>query len=516
MHKWIAWTLLTFLPTLALAAEDPIEPPDKIVGMYIHQHWPYNHPYAARTWTIADWEGYVDGLQQLGFNTIKIWPVLETMPEPLTPSDVAVLDRIRQVIDIIHAKQMRVVIALCPNVMADDAVAGQSTFEQRYFFQCDLRVNPGDAEAVERLMKRREKLFRPLAAADAVAIIDSDPGGYPGSTNEEFVALLGKHRQMFDRLRPGIEILYWMHAGWPAYCRYYEKASFAMGEEREFADALAKLNSLNPEPWGLAGNIHYAKQAGLTDRAIDYRYGAVEAEPSFPLTNYGGEGPYLAAQGAQGRGVMANAQTHCLQLPYTFAFAQGAQGKPLSDADFLDFANRLLPGHGPEIVAGWSALHCGDPARMERSAQALDALANRDLALGPLKGLLFGDPQRFLTDIAMQLRLQAAYENFCTASEQDAEVGESFALFVDEFARWQQRHGYAGRAAWAWPRLDAALDKLKSPEIDAVRRPALYSSAPFSKVKEEYAAAETATLRLVEAMQTTKSRMLPSSAAAGP
>ena len=23
--------------------------PDNLVGMYIHQHWPYNYPYAART-----------------------------------------------------------------------------------------------------------------------------------------------------------------------------------------------------------------------------------------------------------------------------------------------------------------------------------------------------------------------------------------------------------------------------------------------------------------------------------
>ena len=59
----------------------------KMVGMYVHQHWPYHHPYAARTWTVDDWTGYADGLHRLGFNTIMIWPVLETMPEPLTPSD---------------------------------------------------------------------------------------------------------------------------------------------------------------------------------------------------------------------------------------------------------------------------------------------------------------------------------------------------------------------------------------------------------------------------------------------
>ena len=37
-----------------------------IIGMYVHQHWPYNHPYAARTWTAEDYRGYADGLTKLG------------------------------------------------------------------------------------------------------------------------------------------------------------------------------------------------------------------------------------------------------------------------------------------------------------------------------------------------------------------------------------------------------------------------------------------------------------------
>ena len=61
----------------------------KMVGMYVHQHWPYNRPYAARTWTLDDWRGYADGLCKLGYNAVMIWPMLETMPDPPTPSDQA-------------------------------------------------------------------------------------------------------------------------------------------------------------------------------------------------------------------------------------------------------------------------------------------------------------------------------------------------------------------------------------------------------------------------------------------
>src|SRR5690349_8213629 len=112
----------------------------RIVGMYVHQHWPYNHPYAARTWTIKDWQGYADGLKRLGYNSILIWPVLETMPDPLTASDRANIRKIAQVIDLLHEEfGMRVYIVLCPNVIAQDEVASKMPFPKRHFFYCDRR-----------------------------------------------------------------------------------------------------------------------------------------------------------------------------------------------------------------------------------------------------------------------------------------------------------------------------------------------------------------------------------------
>ena len=45
-----------------------------MLGMYVHTHWGYNRPYSARRWTVADWEGYLEGLSRLGFDTVKVWP----------------------------------------------------------------------------------------------------------------------------------------------------------------------------------------------------------------------------------------------------------------------------------------------------------------------------------------------------------------------------------------------------------------------------------------------------------
>src|ERR1019366_1249193 len=141
--------------------------PDNVLGMYIHEGWPYNHPYAARTWTLEDWRGYADGLKRLGYNSLLIWPVLETMPDPLTPSDRANLRKIAQVIDLLHQDfGMRAYVVLCPNIMAKNAEARKATFLKRHFFYCDMRVNPGDRAAVKRMMDWRAKLLAPLARMD--------------------------------------------------------------------------------------------------------------------------------------------------------------------------------------------------------------------------------------------------------------------------------------------------------------------------------------------------------------
>ena len=274
----------------------------KLIGMYVHQHWPYNRPYAARTWTLEDWRGYADGLTKLGYNTIMIWPMLETMPEPPTPSDLAQLEKTAKVINILHDEfGMQVWLALCPNVSVNDREASKATVWKRHFFYCDTRVDPGDPVAMRQLMARREKLLRPLAKVNAISIIDSDPGGYPGSTNAQFVHLLAEHRKLFDRLRPGIELVYWMHVGWKGYCRFYQTGKFSWGTPQEQVNVLERLKTLNPEPWGLANGLVHAKKVGIESRVISFSYGRIEGEPSFPMTNFGGDGAYQGGKDATAR-----------------------------------------------------------------------------------------------------------------------------------------------------------------------------------------------------------------------
>ncbi|MGC8668820.1 MAG: hypothetical protein ACP5VE_11975 [Chthonomonadales bacterium] len=508
MNKRITRREFMAAASAALAAKAiPGEPSMQMIGMYIHQHWPYNHPYCARTWTLSDWNGYLTGIRELGYNTVMIWPVLDTMPEPLTPSDQRAIAKIARVIRLAHEKLgMKVYLALCPNVMADDARASRAPFEKRHFFACDIRVNPGDAEAMARMMRRREEMLRPLAEADGVAIIDSDPGGYPNSTNAEFVRLLGEHRKMLDRLRPGMELVYWMHMGWEAYSRFYATGRLEAGAAEEHLDALRRLQALNPEPWALFNGLPYAQSLGLASRVALFNYGVIEWEPQFPKTNFGGRGAYDGGRALGPRGVMGNAQTHCVQIPNTFAFARGALGLPLEEADYKDLAEKLIPGLGELIHAGWRSLASHDARAMRDAARQIARAASGRHAEGPLSGLLFGSPRRFLDDLVLMLRYQAALEDFVASGNDGTSPEGPLLTLVTAAGAWQKVHGYQN--LWQDEALMAALRRLKDPAVDEVlglsyeaRPPLPPNTTPFQQVARNFLAIETYTPRLLHAMR---------------
>ncbi len=502
------WVYLSLILMAGAGAETPRgTAAPKLLGMYVHQHWPFHHPYAARTWSLEDWRGYAGGLKQLGFNTILVWPMLEIMPDPPTPSDRASLRKMARVIDMLHREQgMRVYLALCPNIVARDAEARKATFESRHYFYCEELVNPGDPAAVSRMLARREKQLRPLKNADGVAVIDSDPGGYPGSTIAEYVALLGEHRKMFDRLRPGIELLYWMHAGWRGWSKMYETGKISFNTPEEYDETVRRLVKLNPEPWGMANGLEYARRHGIANRVISFNYGRIENEPSYPMTNFGGGSAYEGARSEAPRGVMGNAQTHCVQLPNTFAFARGAQGLPLGEADYLRFAEDLIRGQGALIVAGWRTLASGKPAEMRSTAVKLQQAADAAPAGGRLKGLLFGSPARFLTDLALMLRQRASSEELAAAVDSGQDPVEPLRHLVRDAAAWQARHGYENN--WGEPRLLQALRKLDLAPLNEVlalsyevRRPLKPGEPAFEEVRRNFARIETFTPRLLAAMR---------------
>jgi hypothetical protein len=407
---------------------------------------------------------------------------------------------------------MRVYLCLCPNIISRNEDATRASFQTRHYYYCEDLVNPGDPAALKRMIDWREKLLRPLRNADGITIIDSDPGGYPNSSIAEFVNLLGEHRKMLDRVRPGIELVYWMHVGWRCWGRLYEQGKLIFGTPEEHNETLTRLKELNPEPWGMANGLEYARQHNVADKVISFNYGRIEGEPSFPMTNFTGQNAYEGAATDAPRGVMGNAQTHCVQLPNTFAFARGAEGKPVTDADFVEFANDLIPGKGELIVKGWSTLQNGAIDDRRAVADELDAAARSRPKTGRLKGLLFGSGTRFLTDLAMMLRTRAAIDDLARVTDAGENPKAALQRLVEDGGAWQARHNYQNN--WYDPKLQTALRKIDSTPLNRALDVTYEAKGNFDSnhlafetIRQNFARMETYSTRLLDAMRETLAAM---------
>lgn len=475
----ISFLILTLDPSKAQLKTDK---PKQMLGMYVHMHWSFNHPYAARSWTLADWRGYLKSINMLGYNTVVIWPVIETMPDPLTYSDKAHLEKMSSVVKI--AKNdlgMRVYFVLTPNVAANNGEASKYTLEDRPYNFCSVLINPKKSEEILKMMERRKKLCGYFKQADGFFLIDGDPGGWPDCKNDEFVNIFSQHRKMLNSLRSGMELYIWSHQGWETTGKIYS-GNDSRTSATDLAKLLTMLSKKEFEPWGVVGSRYendiaqIAGISGVADKVVTFKYGAIEREPSFPFTNYNDGVAYRGGKDIGVLGILGNAQQHGVQLPNTFVFAQAAKGLRIERQDYVSFADKLISENGGKIVDAWEALMSEDPTRMNRQAEQLQNLLVQNLSMGSLGGLLFGDPHRFVEDLILQLKARASIYEFLLAAEKYPKNSNEFSAslkdFILWFEKWQRFHGFVG-----WPRstripglmekLMGTLKNLDSPQLTA-------------------------------------------------
>ena len=459
-----------------------------MLGMYIHMHWSYNHPYAARTWNPQDWRSYLTGLRSLGYDLIQIWPMLDSMPPEPTASDLAFLDKLGQVIRMAQDEMgMRVTIVSCPNTIGNEK-SSRYGFEDRPYFECEWKVNPGDPAEVEVLLNGRRKQFAPISHADGIVVIDSDPGGYIGSTNEDFVALMAGHIGVMRELNPASELVYWMHFGWERYNRFWDETTrWRPGDPplnmdtdpRVFHDTLALVKDRIAEPWSvlsnnsLPGHREATDVLGLAAKRCGLHYGLIEGEPTFPFTNCS---PALIAEVMQGYtptdfplGFLANAQTHVLQLPNTYLVAEhwlrGADARP----DLAAFADQVIPGLGECIARAWAAVESADAPLMRGLGRELRAEVGKPHAEGVSSGLLMGDADRFLTDLAMNLEARASFAELQAALDAGGDPRPALRAALADLRPYQQRLGFVDAGGGPiWPGFMQQVARLGDPDINAV------------------------------------------------
>jgi len=472
--------------------------------MYVHTHWAYNHPYAARTWTLKDWEGYLAGLATLGYDMVMVWPLCDSMPPELTRSDREFLDTIAEVIDLAHARfGMKVAVTSTPNIIGNER-ASEYAFSSRPYFICEKKVNPGNETDVAAFLEGRRNQFRYLRDADALVIIDSDPGGYAGSTNDEFVSLAKQQVSVFRGYNRSAEFIYWMLAGWESYNRFWAETAadpsgktdmWANWKGEDFKETLSLMKEEIDEPWSVFSWLPEHRDAvrslGMASKAMYFPYGVVEGEPAFPLTNCNSEAvaDTLASEAVTEcpHGVMANAQTHCLQLPHTYMFAHFAKGGTREQLDLAQFADDLLPECGDIVAGAWSAIEERDGGRQTVSAEKIRALIGRGHPEGRLRGLLFADADRFLEDLAMNLDVRTSLLDFGVAVQAGNEPARALRRTLDCLRPYQERLGFVD--AYAGPlhtEFNNELARLGAPRLNDVLK--LFSDWRVPSVRHGLAA----------------------------
>jgi hypothetical protein len=240
-----------------------------------------------------------------------------------------------------------------------------------------------------------------------------------------------------------------------------------------------------PEPWSVtsSNSIHLeaTERMGAAHRRIFLPYGLIEGEPTFPLTNYtpGPMAEHLSQYSAAvyPRGVMANAQTHCLQLPHTYLFAHFAQGGTASALDVEGFADQVIPGSGAVVARAWQEVESGDAAAQRNAARAVRQETGKPHRAGKSSGLLFGNADRFLNDLAMNLEVRAALTDLKAAindagaalGAKPAGVRLALKQALLHLRPYQQRLGFVD--AYGGPlytALNEPVARLNDPAIGAI------------------------------------------------
>jgi hypothetical protein len=420
-------------------------------GMYGHLHWAYNYPYACRTWSEHDWWSYIDLLSHMRLNLLQIWTMVGILPHPLSEADRKYLEKYRAVVGYAHGTWgMEVWLGDCANNVAESDKG--MPIEKREYFQVEVLKDPGDPKQFQQIMDSRENLYRTLPRADAYWIIDSDPGGWKGSPASELVDIFVGHRKLMDRFckRPKDQALvYWMWWGWGT-----------KPQKENWRDVVLGLKERLPEPWYLSAcnleHVALLKELGLTHKAICFPYGAVEHEPSPPMTvfqeHYIRESARVAKAGSL-MGLMGNSQTPVVQLPDIYLLSRLAWNPddPASFDEILEDLSIQLDPKNPLVLAdAWKALKGDDADAMLKARERLnrhdeEKPGNRKFD-GSLASYVPGGIAGLHQDLRKLLTIKAAevHATEYVGKRSMEDLKTELVTYFDALLDWTGKTGYHG------------------------------------------------------------------------
>ncbi len=494
--------------------EGPVDkrsaPSFSVRGMHLNG-WPFKHPYSFRSWREADWKRYADILSYQGVNLFYIWPFMEIIPLPLSKEDEQYLQEFRRVVDYAQREHgMQVWLMQSANRVATTNLNVPDPRNRpywRYDFQVDQ--NPGDPEQFQKIMDSREALYRIVNNVDGVCTIDSDPGGWKGSSIGEYVQILRGCRSLLDKHnihKSETKLINWLWFGWG-----HTTPAFDVERQRQ---TIREFKRDLPEPWMLVAGyeslLPMCREEGVLNKTIFLRYGAIEDEPSYPGTQLGFNSikrvfdvlkdyPEMAAGPGKSNGVMGNVQCPLVQFPNVFHFLNSAwddnyRSRSRSDI-LLDLSSQFHFEHRQLLADCFAAIKESNPDKVDALAAQLDGLiASKKLgSAGVLARKLFPDQTIVAHNLVLQLRFKAAQDRFfrdVKGATTEADYRKLFEACFDAYLNWDNATGWhdlwgrnwgiAGTPFFWDARLPAVTVRLKQMLGDDVKLEAFFNDLAAS------------------------------------
>lgn len=425
--------------------------------------WPLKHPYAFRAWSEEEWKRFVDISWAQRINLVYLWPFMEIIPVPLSAADREYLQEVQRVVDYAKNKRGMEVWIMQSSNRVGVSDCGTADPRMRTYWvprDCQQDMNPGDPEQFTRIMRHFEAFYRIVNNADGYCMIDSDPGGWPGSPLSEQTRIFNGARDLLDRYSVGkqkTKLIDWMWLGWGRKHTGEESGEHGVTHMQE---TIRNFKANLRDPWelisGLSPYLESAQRESVLDKTVFLQYGAIEMEPAFPATNMGQQ-PILevfetAAKYPGLKGVMGNNELMLLQFPRTFNFfsiAWDAEYAKRGERDvLLDLAQQLHPDHRETIADAFLALRETDLQKItvvQKSLSQLLASGNGGRP-GSLSRLLFPDRLSVVRNLHKQLSIRLARQAFITAMQGTPSPEESAKVLEDYFDKllaWNEETGWS-------------------------------------------------------------------------
>ena len=145
-------------------------------GLYLHEGWFFNYPFAIKSWARQDYANMFNLLHSMGYNQVAVWPMLESIPMPLSKTDEMAIRQFRKTIEDAHAAAMEFWLVQNPNLTTPLSIATKP-WKQRNPYPVLIQVRLDSVAQAEPYLAHRSAMMAILNNADAYVTIDGDPGG---------------------------------------------------------------------------------------------------------------------------------------------------------------------------------------------------------------------------------------------------------------------------------------------------------------------------------------------------